>query len=290
MGVWMRRRGWIVAIGVLGVLASAAAAERDGKELYAAYCADCHGADARGDGPDADLFSTPPPSLRGDALAHESDDALVERIRHGRPLPLVHDPAKLERRAGDVDVLVAYLHRLPTLRWSRIERGEELYVDRCEICHGPFGHPPAALPKGVQRRPQDLSDPAFQRATSDDTLLDRANRGHRGMPAIGGLDVPANRDALIAYVRLLSPGYERYSRFCAGCHGDDGRGPGTDWATEKRPTVVFDRAYFEKKDPEVLRRDVWHMLGDTEPRMPHMSRVLRPSDVRAILAYVRGLP
>jgi mono/diheme cytochrome c family protein len=285
----MRQRGWTAIGCVVTAVATAAAEAPDGKRLYAAYCASCHGADARGNGPDADMFSPRPPSLRGEALTRESDDGLVEWIRHGKPLPLVHDPAKLHRRAGDVDVLVAHLQRLPTLRWSEIERGEELYVDKCEICHGPFGRPPAVLPPGV-RTPRILSDPAWQRTTSDETLLDRVRHGHRAMPAISDMDVPENRAGLLAFVRLLSPGYERYSRFCAACHGDDGRGPGTDWATEKRPSVVFDRAYFAKKDPEALRRDVWHMLDAAEPQMPHMSRVLRPSDARAVVGYLRGLP
>ena len=191
---------------------------------------------------------------------------------------------------GDVAILVAHMRRLPKLPWRRLERGQEIYVDRCEICHGPFGHPSTIVALGVTKPPRDLSDPAYQRATSDAKLLDRVRHGHRAMPAIPGFDVAENRDALIAYIRLLSPGYEHYSRFCSGCHGDDGRGPGTDWAAEKRPTVIFDEAYFAKKDPEVLRLDLWHMLGDKSPQMPHMSRALRPSEVRGILGYLRGLP
>ena len=53
--------------------------------------------------------------------------------------------------------------------------------------------------------------------------------------------------------------------------------------------MVFDAAYFAGKDPEQLRRQIWHMLDDTSPQMPHMNRVLRPRDVRAILAYLRTL-
>jgi mono/diheme cytochrome c family protein len=287
----MRRGGWVAIVFAVGVVVPASRAEeRDGRVLYRAYCAACHGASAHGDGPDAALFSPPPADLRAGVLARNQDDDLVERIRHGRPLALARNPPRLQSRAGDTEVLVAHLRRLPTLRWERIERGQEIYVDRCEVCHGPFGHPSGPLPPGVTRPPRDLSDPAYQRRTSDATLLERVRHGHRAMPAIHGFDVAENREALIAYVRLLSPGYERYSRFCAGCHGDDGRGPGVDQASEKPPTVVFDQAYFAKTDPEVLRRNVWHMLEDAAPQMPHMSRALRPSEVRAILAFVRALP
>jgi mono/diheme cytochrome c family protein len=279
----------LLAIVVLGAAATGAAGQRDGRELYAAYCASCHGPHARGDGVDADLFSPPPPNLRSGVLRKHSDDALVEWIRHGRRLPLGKDAVRRKMQSDDTEMLVAHLRRLPDLRWRRIERGQEIYVDRCEVCHGPFGHASTVLPRGVTTPPRDLSDPAYQAATSDATLLERARHGHHAMPAVGGLDVPENGEALVAYLRLMTPGYETYSRFCAGCHGDDGRGPGVDWATERRPIVVFDAAYFARKDPEQLRRQVWHMLDDAAPQMPHMSRVLSPGDVRAILTYLRTL-
>jgi mono/diheme cytochrome c family protein len=250
----------------------------------------CHGAQARGDGPDADVFSPRPRNLRAGILAQYSDDELVERIRHGKPLGLARDPEALRARAGETELLVAHMRRLPKIDWRVAERGQELYVDRCELCHGPFGHPSTTLPLGVTKAPRDLSDPAYQRATSDDALLDRVRHGHQSMPAIPDFGLRENRTALVAFVRLLSPGYETYTRFCAACHGDDGRGPGVDWASEKRPTVVFDAAYFAKKDPEALQRDVWHMVADEKPQMPHMSRVLRPSEVRSILQYLRSLP
>jgi len=285
-----RSRRWVVIVVLATSVVTARAQERDGKFLYAAHCAACHGPEGRGDGVDADLFSPRPRNLRAGVLAQHTDDALVERIRHGRPVALGRNLEALRARAGDTEMLVAHLRRLPKLRWRQLERGQELYVDRCEVCHGPFGHPSTVLPLGVTTPPRDLSDPGYQRATSDAEILERARHGRRAMPAISGLEVPENRDALIAYVRLLSPGYEHYSRFCAACHGDDGRGPGVDWASEKRPTVVFDDAYFAKKDPDVLRVDVWHMLEDHEPQMPHMSRALRPSEVRMILAYLRSSP
>jgi hypothetical protein len=145
------------------------------------------------------------------------------------------------------------------------------------------------LPVGVRKTPRDLSDPAYQRTTKDATLGDRIQHGHQGMPAIPGFEPRENLDAVVAFVRLLSPGYERYWHLCAPCHGDDGRGSAVESANAKQPTTVFDAAYFAKKDPEVLRRDVWHMLGGNGSAMPHMGHVLSSRDVRAILAYLRSL-
>ena len=39
-----------------------------GPELYMAYCASCHGKDAKGDGPMAKLLKTPPPDLTAIAV------------------------------------------------------------------------------------------------------------------------------------------------------------------------------------------------------------------------------
>ena len=38
-------------------------ASMDGKELYQAYCASCHGAEAKGNGPVASALKRPPPDL-----------------------------------------------------------------------------------------------------------------------------------------------------------------------------------------------------------------------------------
>jgi len=45
----------------------------DGKQMYASYCAPCHGTDARGSGPVAPAMKTPP-----------SDLTLLSRMNHGK--------------------------------------------------------------------------------------------------------------------------------------------------------------------------------------------------------------
>jgi mono/diheme cytochrome c family protein len=50
----------------------------DGKQMYASYCAPCHGADARGNGPVATALKTPPTDL-----------TLLSRMNHGK-FPSTH--------------------------------------------------------------------------------------------------------------------------------------------------------------------------------------------------------
>jgi mono/diheme cytochrome c family protein len=262
----------------------------DGKVAYRLQCAPCHGVEGRGDGPDAAIFTQPPRNLRDGVLERYPVNDLVRSIREGKPLTLELDRKALAERADEVEALVAYLRRLPAIDWDLVERGEEIWVDRCELCHGPAGRSRGPLPPGVQRPPRDLSDPAYQRGVSDGELADLVRHGRSGMPAIPAL---TNSDedvrALLAWVRVLSPGFVLYGRYCASCHGDDGRAddivdPGF------APTIVFDRAYLARQDDEVLRRNVWHMLARQRPAMPHLRTRVSEAEARAIIEYLKRMP
>jgi mono/diheme cytochrome c family protein len=195
----------------------------------------------------------------------------------------------LRERARDVEALAAHLRRLPTLDWRRIELGQQVYLDRCELCHGPAGRPGPTAPADA-RAPRDLSDPAFQRSVTDEELTRVVRHGRKGMPALEPPIATGETPALVAFVRLLSPGFALYDRYCAACHGDDGRGAG-DFATElAQPTVVFDEAYFKRRDPERLRAAIWHMLADQRPAMPHLRKRLSDAEARAVVTYLKSAP
>jgi hypothetical protein len=55
------------------------------------------------------------------------------------------------------------------------------------------------------------------------------------------------------------------------------------------PTIVFDRAYFDSHDAEQLRANVWHMLAEQKPAMPHYRWALTDSQVEAIIGYLKGV-
>jgi mono/diheme cytochrome c family protein len=271
---------------VLAVAATAGAASPpDGHALYVRHCQRCHGIDGRGDGPDAELFATPPRNLRDGVLARYSADDLVQRIRTGKPLQLALDTPALKERARDVEALAAHLRRLPTLDWRRIELGQQVYLDRCELCHGPTGQPGPTVPRDA-RPPRDLADPAFQRGITDEQLTTAVRHGRTGMPPLDPPIASNETSALIAFVRLLSPGFTLYDRYCAACHGDDGRDTG-ELATEPHPTVVFDEAYFRRRDPEQVRAAVWHMLAEQRTAMPHLRKKVGDAEARAIVAYLK---
>ncbi len=287
-------RARLVAAAIAGVVAigvgrPAVAGEVDGRALYVRHCEACHGVTGRGDGRDIEMLSNRPRDLRTGFLDRYSVDDLVRRIRSGVPLELALDLTELRARAEDVEAIAAHLERLPTVNWRLVEAGQAIYLDRCELCHGPTGTSAHMLPSGA-RSPRDLSDPAFQAAFDAERLATAVRHGTRGMPAVDPPVTAAELPALVAFVRMLSPGYTLYDRYCAACHGDDGRGSDSDTLgdAERGPTVVFDRAYFRRRDPEQVRTAIWHMIATKRPAMPHFRRVLTESEARAIVQYLRS--
>jgi mono/diheme cytochrome c family protein len=108
------------------------------------------------------------------------------------------------------------------------------------------------------------------------------------MPPIATLRSDADARALVAFVRVLSPGFELYSRHCASCHGDDGHPQREFVEPRQRPSTVFDRSWLERRDPAQLRAAVSHMLEERKPGMPHFRKSLSEAEARAIVRYLRN--
>jgi mono/diheme cytochrome c family protein len=271
---------------VLGLLLPVVAYADDGEALYRSHCAPCHGTAGRGDGPDAELLAAKPTDLASGMLAPYDVDAIVAKIQQGRELPIALNPKAFASRAHETESLIAFLQRMPSIDWEEVEAGEVLYTVRCSDCHGRTGTPGAGLPQGVAR-PADLSDPAFQRRTSDAELAQAVRHGRSHMPALVPRVSEDDARLLAAYVRVFSPGYTSYERYCLSCHGRDGRGVGTLGEEIPLPTTVFDAAYFQRTDPEVLRSRAWHMAQEHESRMPHYRFRLTDAQARAVAAHVK---
>lgn len=264
--------------------------DASGELLYVRECSPCHGPGGRGDGPEGIYFAPPPRDLRQGFLALYPTEELIEKIRRGRDLRIEIDPAATRQRTQMVEAIVKHVERLPDVKWEPVERGAELYAERCEKCHGPFGTavPGMPLPEGVQSQPRDLASAAFQKSFTDKQLLEVVRHGRAAMPALAPPVSEEQARDLVAYVRLLSPGFAYYSLWCGGCHGDDGKGDGVFANGADAPKVVFDRKYLKAQDPEELRRNVVHMLERQEAAMPHFERQLTEKQARGIVEWLRA--
>ena len=262
-----------------------------GRALYMAQCSRCHGPNGIGDGPDAPLLRNPPADLRrSEVLDSFSDEKLAERIRDGKVMRLEFRPESISRQAADTEALYRFLRKLPQIRWKSVEAGAVLYFERCTPCHGGYGHPESALPPGVTRRPQDLSDERFQASVSDRELRWLVRHGRRGMPVVLPRLTEAEAADLVSFVRVLSPGFDLYDSFCSTCHGFHGEGATGALSTKPAPQFAFDAEYFRTHTADEIRQAIWHMLEDKTPSMPHFAETLSTAEVKAILLYLHSLP
>jgi mono/diheme cytochrome c family protein len=258
-----------------------------GRRLYLLNCARCHGDGATGDGPDGRALQAGPADLRRrDLLSTNKDEQLVTRVREGQPrlrlaLPVPH-------RSTDTEALEEFLRSIPSVNWPLADTGRALYLSHCVDCHGHYGHGDGVALDRTERVPRDLSDPSLQRLLTDQELSLLVRHGKAGMPKLHRRPSEADTPALVSFVRILSPGYELYYRYCVSCHGPHGKSSETQ--ADERPRFVFDDRYVRSLDAEELRERIWHMLRGVKPEMPHFEATLTPGDVRAILAYLRSLP
>jgi mono/diheme cytochrome c family protein len=268
-----------------------------GEVLYIRHCASCHGAAARGDGPLAKALEIQPRNLRrADLFTQYSESELVVRILHGKALPVPLDPGALSYTEADVNALSVYLRRLPTLPWERIDQGERAYDSLCLSCHGIYGRGDGPLDSTLPSPPRDLSAPAYQQQVTDQELFRIISEGKGAMP--GTMDVlsVADREAVVAFVRLLSPGYELYDRHCALCHGSEGQPAEADLlelldpGSSKETPPTFNEEYFRTHSEQQIRAGITHMFKMSRVVMPHFAGELTADQVRQILGYLRTLP
>ncbi|HEV8717759.1 MAG TPA: c-type cytochrome [Candidatus Binatia bacterium] len=268
-----------------------------GEILYIRYCADCHGWEGRGDGPLAHILTATPQNLRQqpELFATHSDAELIARILSGKALLVPVDPTALPYTETEVTALLTYLQRLPTLSWTAVNRGKEVYDSLCTSCHGLYGRGDGLGARALAVPPRDLTARVYQEQIGDEELLRIIADGKGAMPGAADVLTAHEVRAVITFLRVLSPGYELYTRFCAYCHGFEGLPPASGPETRGSPHVeqaipAFDETYFRIHPIEQVRAGIQHMRKQSRPAMPHFSGQLSADEVSDIVTYLRTLP
>jgi len=146
----------------------------------------------------------------------------MAKVLYGRELSVPLDAGTSLSPNIDLTDTTAYLRRLPSISWDQVNRGQELYDSSCVYCHGLDGHGDGIMAKQLPAPPPDLCGAVVQSQVSDADLGRIIADGKGPMPGVGGLMDTEQLQAVLAYVRVLSPGHELYTRFCAVRHGADG--------------------------------------------------------------------
>jgi mono/diheme cytochrome c family protein len=233
-------------------------------------------------------------------LTQNTEAELVARILLGKDLGVSFIAEAIPNTETEVAALLTHLRRLPTIAWTAVAAGQEVYDALCVSCHGIYGRGDGLMSPALSPRPRDLSDPSYQQQVSDEEVLRIISEGRGAMPGAAEVTSIEERRAVITFIRLLSPGYELYDRFCEVCHGAAGIPPevaqqelfgellGNTASPAKMP--VFNKKYVQAHTDEQLRGWVRHMLKQHRTVMPHFGGDLNAEDVRQILSYLRSLP
>ena len=173
-------------------LSKDAAALELGTELYATYCASCHGSDGRGEQGVTDLVAG--------RFAYGSDPVAIQStISNGRRSEM---PA-LGKNLGEVEIgqLVAYVQSLSSdsPASTMAERGQDLFAENCTVCHGSEG---AGI---TELGAPSLRDSYWQHGDSMMAIRLAITRGLEAIcpPQAGNLSA-AEVDILTAYVMGLN--------------------------------------------------------------------------------------
>lgn len=267
-----------------------------GEILYLRDCADCHGFDGEGDGPAAAFLGVSPPSVTSEKLfLRHSQDELVASVLFGKVLAGPLNNAESPNTAADISALSTYMRRLPTIDWRQVNAGQDVYDEYCVGCHGIYGRGDGDWSSRIPVPLPDLTAPLYQNQLSDEQLVKIISEGKGTMP--GTADVLASGDLrdVIAFVRILSPGFVTYDRYCVLCHGPEGvpmelafiDESGIEFGHSAIP--IFDAFYFQNRTDEQLRSLIKHMLAVNRATMPHFAGQLFKDEVAQILTYLRSL-
>jgi mono/diheme cytochrome c family protein len=267
-----------------------------GEVLYLQHCADCHGWEARGDGPLARILATKPRDLRQhhSLFTNNSDAAVALRILSGQALPIPFEPATLRYSKEEIDSLMIHLQRLPTLGDSEVGTGKQVYDSLCAACHGLYGRGDGLGARHLAAPPADLRTVAGKTPMNDTDMVRIITDGKSTMPGAGDVLTAHEIRAVVAFLRVLSPGYEVYDRFCARCHGVDGD-PGKlstqgGHTVAQKPPPRLDATYFKQHPPDHLRTASQHLPKQSQLTMPHFGNQLGSDQVMDIVRYLRTLP
>lgn len=168
-------------------------AKEAGQRLFLTYCAQCHGADAKG----AKGF---PNLTDADWLWGGSPEAIKESILKGRDAMMPAKGLKPDLNADQIKDLANFVRSLSGLASDslRAQRGKELFGQACAACHGPEG-------KGNVGVAPNLSDKVWLYGSSEDAIIETITKGRQNrMPAWGDFLGESKVHLLAAYVYGLS--------------------------------------------------------------------------------------
>lgn len=175
----------------------------EGRKLYEANCASCHGTLGKGDGPLASTMNPPPPAIgTAEVMADVTPAMAFRKVSvgvSGTAMPAFESSLTAEQRWNIVMYLVTLRH--PP---EQVAEGEGLYFQSCASCHGASGAADGPVSRALSTLPPELGSFAWHAERSDAQLADVVRAGKAGtpMPATRGM-TQAEIESVVGYLRTL---------------------------------------------------------------------------------------
>ena len=174
-----------------------------GRKLYESTCAQCHGPQGHGDGPQAALLNPKPAPIGDPKLVASVTPAIMYRIVSvgvsGTPMVGFAGPLTVQQRWNVVSYVIS-LRATP----QQVAEGEGLYLQQCASCHGPVGAGDGEYAHALSKLPPEIGTFAWQVGRTDDSLARTMREGMPGtaMPKAAQL-TDAQIRSVVAYLRTL---------------------------------------------------------------------------------------
>lgn len=173
-----------------------------GEEVYAEYCASCHGEKGNGAGQQAGSVASPPSALAHPTTLHNAIPQEWFAVIKDGSGSMPGFATKLDDRANwDV---VAYLLSIEN-SLEQMSMGAEIFYVVCSECHGVEGEGNGQRAATLAVAPADFTDLSLMSAISNQGMVDILSSGiGEAMPAFGSMLSEDEKWAAIGYIRSLS--------------------------------------------------------------------------------------
>jgi high-affinity iron transporter len=174
--------------------------------------------------------------------------------------------------------------------------GEQIYKANCVTCHGVTGMGDGPSAATLNPKPPAIGDAAFMHDVTPAMAFRKISIGVSGtsMPAFASLTAE-QRWNVVAYLTSMrhsgakaAEGEGLYVQGCVSCHGVTGLGDGAAARSlSKLPPELGSFTWqVEKTDDQIAETVVAGIPGSPMPPSAHLT----PTQVQAVVAYVRTLP